>query len=322
MKAFTTLLLLLASITCQAQKQNVFFLKNDGSSVELKDSADFIRIVTEPDHKSQLFNVTDVYKSGKKKLVGKSSNPDLPTKFEEQTVEYYENGKRLAISNYKLGNPVNEKFEYYPNGKLYIVKKYLEQPIDKPNEHPFLITSNYDSLGTVLVIDGNGYYKAFDRKFERTFEEGPIKNGLRDGEWKGSEDTTDFVETYKTGLLIEGLGTSKSGVKVTYKNVRESLPEFPGGVNLFLPFLGTKKRYPVVDRERNIQGRVVLKFDVDRNGVIENITVVRAPTINMAKETVRVLTLSPNWIPAKKFGRNIPFIAYTLPVNYTLGEER
>ncbi|GAB2987789.1 hypothetical protein GCM10027049_29880 [Mucilaginibacter puniceus] len=322
MKAAITLSLLITSITCLAQKQSVFFLKNDGASVELKDSADFIRIVTEPDPGSELFNVTDIYKSGKKKLVGKSSTQDLPTMFEGQTIEYFENGKRQAISNYAFGKPVKERFEYFPNGKLYITKQYTDPPKDKPHEHPFLIIANYDSLGTALVKDGNGYYKAFDYKFERIFEEGPVKNGLRDGKWKGREDTISFVETYKDGVLIDGLGTSKSGLKSSYKNARETLPLFKGGNVAFLKFLANNIRYPVDDREKNIQGKVVLIFDVNINGVIENINFISAPTVNMVREAIRVLRLSPDWIPARKFGRNIPFKSYTVPVNYTLGEER
>lgn len=322
MKAAITLFLLLTSITCLAQKQNVFFLKNDGTKVELKDSADFIRIITEPDPGSELFNVTEVYKSGEKKLVGKSSTQYLPTTFEGQTIEYFENGKRQAISNYDSGKPVKERFEYFPNGKLYIAKRYTDPPKDNLHERPFLIIANYDSLGTALVNDGNGYYKAFDHKFERIFEEGPVKNGLRDGKWKGSEDTISFVETYKNGVLIDGLGTSKSGLKSSYKNARETLPLFKGGNKEFLKFLAKNIRYPVDDREKNIQGRVVLTFDVNIKGVIENINYISAPTVNMAREAIRVLKLSLDWIPARKFGRNTPFKSYTLPVNFTLGEER
>lgn len=322
MKAFATLFLLIASITCLAQKQNAYFLKNDGSSVELKDSADFIRIITDPDPGSELFNVTDVYKNEKKKLVGKSSTQYLPTTFEGQTIEYFENGKRQAISNYDSGKPVNERFEYFPNGKLYIAKRYTDHPKDNLHERPFLIIANYDSLGTALVNDGNGYYKAFDHKFERIFEEGPVKNGLRDGKWKGSEDTISFVERYKDGVLIKGLGTTKSGLKSSYKNARETLPLFKGGNMEFLKFLANNIKYPIDDREKNIQGKVVLTFDVNIKGVIENINFISAPTVNMAREAIRVLRLRPDWIPARKFGRNTPFKSYTVPISFTLGEER
>jgi TonB family protein len=319
MKPFFTLLVLFTSINCLAQKQNVFFLKNNGSSVQLKDSADFIRTITEPEAGSELFNVTDVYKSGKKKLVGKSINSNLPTRFDGQTVEYFENGERLAVTNYNSGRPVDEKSEYFPNGKLYIEKTHTKPPKNRAQERPFLITANYDSLGTALVTNGNGYYKGFDANFKQMLEEGPIKKGLRDGEWKGREDTVTFVEKYKAGELIEGVATFKSGITQAYKNARESLPEFRGGAMEFLQFLGNNIRYPATDRERNIQGRVTVSFDVDLDGNIKNIAIVSAPTLAMGEETVRVIKLSPKWIPAKKFGLNVSYKYYIVPVNYTLG---
>jgi len=42
-----------------AQKQNVYFLKNDGRYVDKKDSADFIRIVREPDSNVRILRSID-----------------------------------------------------------------------------------------------------------------------------------------------------------------------------------------------------------------------------------------------------------------------
>jgi hypothetical protein len=47
---------------CSAQvKMNVYFLKNDGRYVSTRDSADYIRAVTEPDSGSTLYNVAEFY---------------------------------------------------------------------------------------------------------------------------------------------------------------------------------------------------------------------------------------------------------------------
>jgi len=75
--SFTVIFLLIGGL-CLAQKRNVYFLKNDGRYVVTRDSADYIRIVSEPDSGSALYNVAEGYLSGKRKLTGKSSAIDPP----------------------------------------------------------------------------------------------------------------------------------------------------------------------------------------------------------------------------------------------------
>ena len=58
---FTCLLFL--SCWTFAQKQNVYFLKNDLLLVSNKDSDDFIRIVREPEEGSKLYVVLEYYTS-------------------------------------------------------------------------------------------------------------------------------------------------------------------------------------------------------------------------------------------------------------------
>ena len=40
-----------------AQRQNVYYLKNNGRYVSIRDSADYVRIVREPDSASVMYNV-------------------------------------------------------------------------------------------------------------------------------------------------------------------------------------------------------------------------------------------------------------------------
>lgn len=56
-----------------AQKQNIYFLKNDGREVKLKDSADFIRIIQEPDSGSTNFKVLEFYPDNSRKFIGEAS---------------------------------------------------------------------------------------------------------------------------------------------------------------------------------------------------------------------------------------------------------
>src|SRR5690349_15992941 len=103
MKPFITLFLLCVSITCLAQKQDVYFMKNDGSIVNHRDSADYIRIMKEPAAGSAYFGVAEYYLDGKIKTVGESLSA-TSLRFEGTVARYYPNGKRSAVNIYKKGS--------------------------------------------------------------------------------------------------------------------------------------------------------------------------------------------------------------------------
>lgn len=90
-----------------------------------------------------------------------------------------------------------------------------------------------------------------------------------------------------------------------------------GGFNKFYRFLGKNIRYPAEARNRNIQGRVICQFVVEKNGALSDIKVVRGIGAGADEEAVRVLALSPKWTPGKEKG--IPVRQqYTVPISFTL----
>ena len=199
--------------------------------VQQRDSADYIRIVSEPDSGSTLYNVFEFYPNGTKKLSGKSSTID-PQKYEGVCVRYYKNGKRQSVVNYKGNDIIGDEYEFYPNGKLYIAKKYPDT-VKADHDGSYLITAENDSLGTALVTDGNGYYKGYDNKFKNIVEEGNIKNGRNDGAWRGTNEGlhVHFTETYNNGKLLDGVSIGEHNDTVRYK-VRGIEPQYKGVSNI------------------------------------------------------------------------------------------
>ncbi len=323
---FTLLFLIIATASLAQKKQNVYFVKNNGGYVDILDSADFIRVVVEPDSGSILYNVTELYKSNKRKLIGKSSTIESPM-FEGAIIEFFETGKRSAVKTYKIGEFIGDQYEYFPNGKPYIIKRYPANTnvvkfnqliISGESNKNYSIIANYDSLGAALVIDSNGYYKGYDSAFKMINEEGTIKNGKRDGEWKGVSANTTFIETYKDGKFNTGTSTNKLGEIKNY-NEREILPKFSKEKDDFAWFLAKKIQYPFWDREKGITGQVILQFVVEKDGSITNIKALRYPTLAMAEESIRVLSSSPKWNPGFQYG--FPYRAQlTVPINFSLNQ--
>jgi len=317
-KQIFTMVLLLSASYCSAQRQNVYFLKNSGRYVKTKDSADYIRVIREPDSASSLYNVLEYYKNGSRKLVGKSSTIN-PIRFEGPCVIFYPNGHKKNITSYVYGLKSGDEYCFYPNGKLYLTEARPENPDRNHYDERYLIKESNDSLGTPGVVNGSGYFKGFAADSTEVYEEGPVKNGKKDGAWKGSFKLihATFTENYEDGTLVKGEASYDDGETVFYTQSRETEPQFTGGQRAFGMYLAKSVHYPAEARENNEQGMVVLSFIVEKDGKIGEVKIVRPVSRSIDNEAVRVIKNSPPWKPGMQFGRPVK-VLYSVPVNFSL----
>lgn len=307
------------------KKQNVYFFK-DFYHVASIDSATFVRIVSEPDSGSKLYNVTDYYKNGKRKLIGKSSTID-PQKFQGQLATFYENGKRASVVEYEDDNPIGDEYDYFSTARLALVKThYKEKRKDGSFDDRFLLTASYDSLGNQQVIDGNGYFKGYDYDHRTSFkadsitEEGNVKNGKREGEWKGTIRHGTFSEVYNNNVLISGTLTDKDGTKYSYSE-RVVWPQFPDGLDAFNRFLTQTIRYPNYERDHNITGKVYVHFIVEKDGTLSHVIATTAISEGLDRMSTYGVRLSPPWMPGTAFGK-LERMSFVVPVSFTLTDAK
>lgn len=98
----------------------------------------------------------------------------------------------------------------------------------------------------------------------------------------------------------------------------EQRASFPGGMQKMWEFVRNNLKYPAVSRNNGSQGRVILRFKVLEDGRIDNITIIKSSGDSfLDDEAIRVVSLMPNWIPARQNGMNV-FSLFTLPINFTL----
>ena len=88
-------------------------------------------------------------------------------------------------------------------------------------------------------------------------------------------------------------------------------PEFPGGPdalhNVFL-----KKNYKIPNVS-GLKGKVYVTFIVEKDGTLNNIKVLRDIGYGTGEEAIRVLKLSPKWIPAKRNNESLRW-KYSFPI--------
>ena len=99
--------------------------------------------------------------------------------------------------------------------------------------------------------------------------------------------------------------------------VAEVMPSFPGGDAALMQFLRDNLKYPVIEAEQGISGRVVLRFVVGEDGTIRNVEIVKSLSPGCDKEAIRVTKTMPTWIPGRQNGRPVP-VYFSLPVRFQL----
>lgn len=94
---------------------------------------------------------------------------------------------------------------------------------------------------------------------------------------------------------------------------------FVGGESAFMNYVSANFEYPVRCQEKGINGEVQLRFVVEIDGSISNISVVKETKAcpEFTAEAIRILKKSPRWIPAQMKGKSVRSY-YTLPITLKL----
>jgi TonB family protein len=280
-----------------------------------KDSSDFYRVILPPDTNSDknLFVVNDFYKSGRAKMIGQTKSRKYYLELNGVCVEFFPNGRRKSAKNYNKGKLKGDIVEYYPNGKMYLTGVY-------DDSSKLVVTECRDSTGKVLAQNGDGHYVKYDEAFKHVDSEGDIVKGRESGEWQGTlGDTIKYTCTYENGVAKNGISHNLNGKEYIFSKAEDE-PTYKGGMQNFYRFLAREIHYPAVAKENNVQGKIFLTFVVNKDGSLSEIRVIRGIGSGCDEESLRVLKLSPKWIPGKLYGVPVR-VQYTVPITFTLSYE-
>lgn len=99
--------------------------------------------------------------------------------------------------------------------------------------------------------------------------------------------------------------------------VVEKMPEFPGGIKELMSFLSKNIKYPASAMAKNVQGRVIVQFVVEKDGTPTEFKVMRSVDPALDAEALRVMQEMPKWKPGMQKGQVVR-VKYTLPVTFRL----
>ena len=115
-----------------------------------------------------------------------------------------------------------------------------------------------------------------------------------------------------TALMQSAVDTDSIENSKIFDNVDEEA-SFPGGIAACMKYIADNFRYPNIQGDCSIQGKIVVSFIVNEDGNLNDIKVKKSVYSDLDKEAVRVVKSMPKWIPAKQNGKAVKS-KYTLPV--------
>lgn len=257
--------------------------------------------------------ITKYYKSGKIYSVG--GYLDEKELFRVGPYQsLYENGANKAKGEYKDNHRFGKWKDWYPNGQLKSIV-HFEPPANIKLGPGFMVDSFYDSLGNVLVKDGDGHYK--HEEFNG-WSEGEVFEGRKDGVWKGYLEGGHLAydEYYEEGEFVKGKSFYGGDIK-TYDQILV-MAEPINGYEAFYRWVGSKMRYPKKARKEGVQGKVYVRFIVNRYGDVVGVETIKGISPECNLEAERVIKLSPKWQPCYARGLAVEQ-KIILPLTFELG---
>jgi protein TonB len=110
--------------------------------------------------------------------------------------------------------------------------------------------------------------------------------------------------------------------KVEDNNVYDSFalevnPKFDGGMGAFYEYVANSIKYPSYEQKRNIEGRVVLSFVIEKDGSLSQVEVLKGVSEGIDKEAIRVIENAPKWEAGRQRGQAVR-VKMTIPIYFQL----
>ncbi|MBP3829782.1 MAG: TonB family protein [Bacteroidaceae bacterium] len=101
-----------------------------------------------------------------------------------------------------------------------------------------------------------------------------------------------------------------------YDNV-EVMPTYHGDIEALYRHIAAEIHYPESAMADSVQGRVIVRFVVEKDGRLTNFEIKRTPDDRLSAEAIRVLQLTEPWISAKNKGQDVR-CHFVMPIVFRL----
>lgn len=107
---------------------------------------------------------------------------------------------------------------------------------------------------------------------------------------------------------------------VTYTSATvEFAPQFPGGMEALMKYIGKNVKYPAIARRLSVEGKVYVSFVIDENGNVVEVQSIKGIGSGCDEEAVRVMAGMPSWTPGRQ-GNKAVRVKFVLPLKFEMND--
>ena len=280
MKNFAVTFLIIVFHTAavgQSSSDTVAYFDKYWTQVKRRD-ASFYRMV-EP--AGQAYHVRDYYMSGQLQMEAICTAYLPKLKWDGNAVLYHENGVKQEEGPFKDESRYGVHHYWYRDGSK---KKVVEFGKDVEIYREYL---SHD--GVPLITDGNGI----------------VEDSINGRAVKME------IESALVVLSFEVIGNDSIYIRL------KDRPVYHGGDEGLIKKIRSNLIYPRIARKQGAEGRVFVGFVVDKNGMVQDISVLKGISPECDAEASRVARLLTDWRPGTVRGKPVSS-RMVLPINFKL----
>lgn len=125
------------------------------------------------------------------------------------------------------------------------------------------------------------------------------------------------IDELKEGQQAGGTTVPPKEEEITDNALVEQPAEYPGGESALIAFLQQNTKYPAIAQEQELQGVVVLRFQVNKDGTIGQVRVSRSLSKECDEEAMKAVKKLKRFTPARSNGKPVP-VWFTAPVRFQI----
>lgn len=165
----------------------------------------------------------------------------------------------------------------------------------------------------------HGFYRVYEGG--QLVEERVYKNDRLHGHYRTfrKNGLVRRDDLYENGKFISGKCYGVNGSDTAwFERIKPAV--YPGGMDSLQRFIRRNIRYPAIAKATGAEGRVLVAFNIAKDGSLVNIVVKESADPELDKEALRIVHSMPAWIPGTLEGEPVKF-AYRLPIVFRFNEQ-
>lgn len=133
-----------------------------------------------------------------------------------------------------------------------------------------------------------------------------------EGDGEGGINIDDLKENQQAG------GSDVPAEEEVADNALVEVPaSYPGGEAALLQFISKNLVYPQIAQEQELQGTVIVRFRVEKDGTIGKIVIKKGLSKECDEAAAEVVSKLKRFVPAKQQGHPVP-VWFTLPIRFII----